>query len=519
MAALDTYSGPWTQREAAHLLRRACFGASPQQIADAVSQGLEATITQLFADQPLPEPPVEPQTGLSWVDGGEGYDPTRGQNYYNAVTRSWWTRLMIEQPVSIREKLTLFWSNHYATEAEIVNNAFFTFNMLSHLRENSLGNFKALTRRVTLEPAMLRYLNGNTNTVGNPNENFARELQELFTIGKGPVAGDGDYTYYTEEDVRAAARVLTGWRENRRDGTVVFLPNQHDSSNKQFSHRYGNTQIRGRSGTTAGDQELDDLLTMIYSQERTSEYLIEKFYRWFVDSVIDDQVRTEVIKPLAARFRADGFEVRGVLETLLASEWFFADNMIGAQLGSPADFLVGLMRSTTTWTTPTDPQLAHRFFLNFMAYMAGLQMSLLEPPSVAGWEAYYQQPGFDRIWITSATLPLRNGLSDAMLVANRANGNRAILDSPAYVTEFSAPGDALQLIDDLNAQFFAVPFTESQRMRLAEEVLMDGGRYYEWTSIWDTYVASPTQANRLVVKTYLDRLFRYLFRLAEFQLV
>ena len=114
---------------------------------------------------------------------------------------------------------------------------------------------------------------------------------------------------------------------------------------------------------------------------------------------------------------------------------------------------------------------------------------------------------------------LRNGLSDAMLVANRANGNRAILDSPAYVTEFSAPGDAFQLIDDLNAHFFAVPFSESVRLKLAEEVLMDGGRYYEWTLIWEAYLAEPTQVNRLIVKTYLDRLFRYLFRLAEFQLV
>ena len=520
MAALDTYTGPWTQRQATHLLRRASFGATPAQIASVVDQGMEATITQLFTDLPLPEPPPDPQTGASWVDGGDGYDPTRGPNYYNNVVRAWWTGLMIEQPISIREKLTLFWHNHYATESIVVFNAFYPYRMLSHLREHALGNFKGLTRQVTLEPAMLRYLNGNSNTVGTPNENYARELQELFTIGKGPVAGEGDYTYYTEEDVRAAARVLTGWRENRRTGDAGFFPNLHDSSNKQFSARYQNNEIRGRFGPTAGDEELDDLLDMIYAQDRTAEYIVEKFYRWFVDSVIDEQVTTEVIKPLAAQLRADNYEVKNVLVTLLSSEWFFSDTMIGAQLGSPADFIIGLMRSTTTWTAPTEPLLRHRFLQNLSGYMAALQQLLLDPPSVAGWEAYYQQPGFDHIWITSATLPLRNGLSDAMLLPNRANDRGvAILDTPQFVTEYSDPGDSLALIDDINAHFFAVPFSEDMRMRLAEEVLMNGGRYYEWATIWDAYTQDPSQVNRLIVKTYLDRLFRYVFRLAEFQLV
>jgi len=440
MAALDSFSGTWTRRHAAHLLRRASFGANPDQIQLATDAGLQATINTLFATRPLPQPPPDPETGLQWVDGGDGYNMAKGPNFYNAVTKSWWVGLMINDSPSIREKLTLFWQNHFSTEAEVVFQAVYQFRMHQYLRENCLGNFKAMVRQVSIEPAMLRYLNGNTNTKGNPNENYGRELQELFTIGKGPVAGNGDYTYYTEDDVREAARVLTGWRDNRRGGGTQFVPQWHDEGDKQFSARYQNRVIVGRTGPTAGDEELDDLLDMIFSQDRTAEYIVEKLYRWFVDSAITEQVRTDVIIPLAARLRSDDFVVEGVLRTLLSSEFFFSSEIIGAQLGSPADFIAGLMRSTTTWKTPSDIMLAFRFHGLLVSYLAGLQMDLMDPPSVAGWEAYYQQPGYDRIWITSATLPLRNGLSDAMLVPNRANDNRAVLSTPDFVKEFDSPG-------------------------------------------------------------------------------
>jgi uncharacterized protein (DUF1800 family) len=519
MSVLDLYTGPWTRRHAAHLLRRASFGANPKQIKQAMSDGMSKTIDNLFTKRPLPEAPRDPETGLVWIDGGDGYNQQKGVNFYNSVTKSWWVGLMINDPPSIREKLTLFWQNHFSTEAEVVFNAIYQFRMHQYLRENCLGNFKAMVRQVTIEPAMLRYLNGNTNTLGSPNENYARELQELFSIGKGPVAGQGDYTYYTEQDVREAARVLTGWRDNRRGGGTQFVPQWHDTGDKQFSARYQNRIIKGRTGPTAGDDELNDLMDMIFSQERTAEYIIEKLYRWFVDSIITDQVKSDIIKPLAAQLRADNFVVEGVLRKLLSSQFFFSSEIVGAQLGSPADFIAGLLRTTTTWKTPSDAQLAHRFHQLLVGYMAGLQMDLFDPPSVAGWEAYYQLPGFDRIWITSATLPLRNGLSDAMLLPNRANDNKAILNTPDFVKEFAAPGDALALIDEINESFFTVPFTESMRMKLAEEVLMNGGRYYEWTAMWEGYIAEPSPLNTLIIKTYLDRLFRYLFRLAEYQLV
>lgn len=518
MPGLQTYNGPWTAVQAAHLLRRACYGATTAQIDQVVAQGLSATIGQLFTFGPVPAPPVNPENGLSWVDGGEGYDISRGQQYYNNITKAWWVKIMAAEGISLREKLTVFWSNHFATEMSVVGQALYSWKYLSYFRQNALGNFKDMVRQVTIEEAMLVYLNGNTNTKGSPNENYARELQELFTIGKGAEVGPGDYTTYTEDDVRAAAKVLTGWRVDRRSGKAVFVALQHDSSNKQFSARYQNRVIQGRTGADAGEQELNDLLDMIFAQQATSEYLVRKFYRYFVNSEITPTVEQEIIQPLAAQFRSNGFNVEPILRTLLSSEHFFDAAMIGCQLSSPADMVIGLMKAITTWTVPSDAQLSSRFFGGFATGLASLQMDLGEPPSVAGWEAYYQEPGYYHAWLTTATLPLRNGITDALFLPNRNNDRKPFLDTPSFVKTFPSPNDSLALIDHANLLFFAVPFSEATRMKLAEEVLMDGARYYEWTTIWDAYIDDPSTANTAKVKTYLDRLFKYLFRMAEYQL-
>ena len=277
--------------------------------------------------------------------------------------------------------------------------------------------------------------------------------------------------------------------------------------------------IVGRDGDRAGYDELDDLINMIFRQERTSEFIVEELYRWFVDSEIDDRIIADIIKPLGAQLRSDDFVIENVLRTLLASEYFFDAEIVGAQLGSPADFIVGLMRKSTSWMPPTDLLTANRFFLSLSSYMGALQMLLGDPPSVAGWEAYYQEPNFDQIWISTATYPLRNGLTDAALAPSRANNGEPLVDSLAMVDDLEYPSEALAMIDELNEIFFTFPFSEETRLKLAEEVLMNGGKHYEWTVIWETYKADPSPSNTLIIKTFTDRLFRYMFRMAEFQLV
>ncbi|MBK6420002.1 MAG: DUF1800 domain-containing protein [Ignavibacteria bacterium] len=563
MAKLTAYSGAWTRREAAHLLRRASFGASNEQLNQAVKDGLDKTLTKLFTPLPKKDPPVNSADGSKWVpDEGQvwtktvvisdrndpststGYDVTKGSGFYNGITKTWWVRNMIHDPVSIHEKLTVFWSNHFATEMSAVQNGIFSFNLLAYLRANAFGNFKDMTRRVSLDAAMLRYLNGNTNTKKSPNENYGRELQELFTIGKGPEISQGDYTTYTEQDVQAAAKVLTGWRDfgtrdlvfttgdrDLRDNepktppmfadnpNTVFVANNHDTTDKQFSQRYQNKVIKGRTGFNGGKDELYEMIDMIFEQNATAHYIVGKLYRWFVNSYVPPEVDDEVLIPLASELKQNGFVIGPVLRKLLASEHFFEAELRGAQLRSPADLVLGLMRTATTWTPPTDPSLYNRFYQAFPTALAGLQMDLVEPASVAGWEAYYQSPDFYRIWLTTATLPLRNGFTDSLLVNNNALGRKPILDSPEFVKTFTDVEDSLKLIDQINELMFAVPFSEETRMMLAEEVLMSGGRYYEWGDVWNAYFSNQSNAAaRTAVKTNLDRLFKYMFRMAEFQL-
>ncbi len=563
MASLAPYTGPWTRREAAHLLRRASFGASVAEIDAAIKAGPDATLKALFVPQSTPKPPVNTADGSKWIpDAGKvwtttsvfadpndsststAYDIRKGPGFYNGITKTWWSQQMITTPVSIHEKLTLFWSNHFATEMSAVQHSILSFELLAYLRANAFGSFKSLARRVTFDGAMLRYLNGNVNTKGSPNENYGRELQELFTIGKGPEISQGDYTTYTEQDVRAAARVLTGWRDfgvrdlvltandaDLRDNqpkaapvfpdnpNAVFVVTQHDTGDKQFSQRYDNRVIKGRNTVQGAMAEVDELLDMIFGQDATAEHIVMKLYRWFVNSDVNDEIRRDIIKPLAAQLRSSNFVVGPVLQQLLASQHFFDQNMIGCQLRSPADLVIGLMRADKSWQMLVDPTLEGRFYGGIATALAAQQMDLNEPASVAGWEAYYQSPDFYRMWLTTATLPLRNGFTDALLTNNAALGKKPILDTVAFVKQLSNVSDSLDLIAQLNEIFFAVPFSEATTMMLAEEVLMNGGRYYEWATLWNAHIADPTKNTAFnAVRTPLDRLFKYLFRMAEFQL-
>jgi len=562
MADLSAFTGSWTRREAAHLLRRASFGATNEQLEQAVKDGVQKTLTQLFTPLDTPTPPLHPIDGSKWVPDenqvwtktavnsnsgatpSTGYDVTKGSGYYNGITKTWWTARMIHSPLSIHEKLTLFWSNHFASEMAIVENGIFSYNLLAFLRANAFGNFKDLARRATLDAAMLRFLNGNTNTKGSPNENYGRELQELFTIGKGLEVSQGDYTTYTEQDVRAAAKVLTGWKDfglrdlilpsgdtDFRDNepkvapffpdnpNVLFNANQHDTTDKQFSARYQNKLIKGRTGYQGALDELHEMIDMIFGQQATAQYIVGKLYRWFVNSEISDEVRRDIIVPLATDLVNGGYVIGPVLKKMLASKHFFSEALRGAQLRSPADLVIGVMRTITTWTPPTDPSLSTRFYQGFATALQAQQMDLNDPPSVAGWEAYYQEPDFYRMWLSTATLPLRNGTTDSLLVNNNALGKKPILDSTEYVKTFSNVDDSFKLIDQINEVFFSIAFPEETRLMLAEEVLMNGGKYYEWADVWTTYTSSPSNvAARNAVKLALDRLFKYMFRMAEFQL-
>jgi len=409
--------------------------------------------------------------------------------------------------------MVLFWHNHLVTEHPGLDpRHLYRYNVV--LRKNALGNFKTMIKDITLNPAMLVYLNGNKNTAGAPNENYGRELQELFTMGKGP------NSKYTESDVQAAAKVLTGYDIDSTTLNYVFKSTKHDTSNKQFSAFYNNTVITGRSGA-AGEQELDDLLTMLFNQTELSLFICRKLYRFFVYYTIDQNIETNIIEPLAAIFRNNNFDIKPVLQALFKSEHFFDALNIGCHIKSPVDFLIGICRefdvvfpNSTTYYVDT-----YALWRVFITTALDLSQELGNPPNVAGWPAYYQEPQFHQLWINSNSLPRRNLFSDTIISAGfTKNGKKIVIDPIAYVAKLNNPSDPNELINESLMNLFMISISQESKNYIKTQFLLSGQSSDSyWTTAWTNYISSPTNTTyKNVVFTRLQPMFKYLMALSEF---
>jgi uncharacterized protein (DUF1800 family) len=473
-------------------------------------------VVKLLADQAVPSPPLDLSTGKTFHD--QPFDMTNAGKL-SVYLKSWWANLMLGQSASLLEKMTLFWSNHFVTNQATVNDYRYLYRYNALLRQYALGNFKMFAVAITQDPAMLRFLNGNQNVVGKPNENYARELQELFTIGR-----DGGYS---EDDVRTAAKVLTGWTDTGyRDAAnptiqSAFRPNQHDTTNKTFSATYQNTVIKGRSGADAGLDELNDLLDMILGNAETPRYLCRRLYRWFINADITPDIETNFIHPLADLFRKNNFELKPVLTALFQSKHFFDLAIRGAMIKSPTDLVMGILRFWGTQVPNASQNVTAFYQIGNYAYsrVKEQQQDLLGPPTVFGWTAYYQT-GYYQQWINSTTLGLRGGFTDALTTGALKLNSKLVVDVLAYAKTLSNPSDPAKLVDDLTAQLLAVPMTTVQKDFLTDTVLLSSIPRYEWAQEWNDYVNSPNDAaKKQAVQIKLTNLLQYVFRMAEYQVI
>lgn len=526
---LNPYTGKWTENEAIHLLKRTMFGSKKADIdyfkTRTMAQAVDELLNPVAA---LPSPPVkeydttgaltQPDTniaaGTTWVS-----DPNNDgtiQSRRRASFKKWWMGNMINQDRSIREKMTLFWHNHFSTQTNDVGNALFVYKHHAMLRANALGNFKSLVRAVTIDPAMLVYLNGQLNTANAPDENYGRELQELFCCGKGAAS------LYTESDVKEAAKVLTGWRNNATSISSYFDVTKHSTVNKQFSAFYNNTVITGKTGATAGDVELDALMSMVFNAPEVARYICRRLYRWFVYYDIDATVETNVIEPLTTILKANNFEIKPVLNALFKSEHFYDVLNQGCQIKSPVDLVVGMCRELNVPFQPATDYATNYGFWNYLvSIVSNAQQNIGDPPDVSGWKAYYQVPQFYEVWINSDTLPKRNQFTDLMCVSGYTfNGKKIIIDGAEFIKSFSAPGDPNVLVNDLINLMFRLPLTDASKLQLKKDILLSGQTNDNyWTAAWQQFITNPADmANTLTVKTRVRDLLKYLMNLAEYQL-
>lgn len=517
---LDPYVGPWDYEQAAHLLRRTGFGLKKSDLDLLLSMTMGEAVDHILdvpADAPPPpvndynnpdytDPAVAP--GDVWVNAG--YD-VEGEGYRIESYRGWWTNLMATEEASIREKMTLFWHNHFATKTEAVFYGKTNYQHNTKLRANALGNFKELVKIVTLDPMMLYFLNGVLNGKDAPDENYARELQELFTVGKDSPS------QYTEEDVVAAARVLTGWRINPLPNETFFYPLEHDTGDKQFSAFYNNTVIQG---STDGEAELDALLDMIFAKEEVSKFICRKIYRWFIYYVIDETVEQNVIEPLAELFRNSNYEIKPVMETLLKSEHFYDAVNKGCFIRTPVDIVVGTLRSfnlsipgSTLWD-----EFVLKYTLNYFHNI--LQMLPGDPPNVAGWQAFRQSPQYYRMWINGDTARNRNFYTDILSTYFLESDNDQLkIDHIAFASQFDNPHDPTALIDDVTSLLLPQPISEESKALLKTVLLSGLPNDSYWTVAWFDYINNPgDQMAFEVVNIRLTLLHKYVMNLPEYQL-
>lgn len=373
--------------EIKHLYNRACFGIGYGELSTASHRNLQKSVNELFDKTAIPD------TGLTIVDGyetrqqllkqaglGAKKDLTpeereqrktiiRMQNEKSRQLNIAWMQKMIQTERPFLEKMTLFWHGHFACRS---NNPYFAQQLNNIQREHSLGSFKTLLIAVSKSPAMLQYLNNQQNRKNRPNENFARELMELFTLGRGR---------YTEQDIKESARAFTGWSYNK-DGEFEFRRNLHDEGQKTFF---------GKTGNFDGEAIIDVLL----EQPATAEFICRKLYIFFVN----DSPNEEHIKELATHFYKEEYNIASVMKKMFKSKWFYDAQNRGNKIKSPAELLVNLSRT---------------FFVNYhkpqvlIQLQSSLGQYLFNPPNVAGW------PG-GKNWIDSSSLMLRMKIPSLVL--------------------------------------------------------------------------------------------------------
>lgn len=268
---------------------------------------------------------------------------------------------MVAADDQLREKMAFFWHGHFATR---VVNAAFNQQILGVIRKNALGNFRDLLFEVSRSPAMLQFLNNQQNVKNHPNENFAREVMELFTMGRGN---------YTEKDIREAARAFTGWAY-QKDGNFIFKEKQHDQGDKTFL---------GKTGNFKGD----DILNIILEQKATSRFIVAKLYRFFVNESLDEKI----VDQLSSKFVNSNYDITALLHEIFSADWFYDRKNIGSKIKSPIELMVGIRRVLPM--NIGDRQ-------NLIQYQQLLGQMLLYPPNVAGWPS-------GKAWIDSSSLLLR----------------------------------------------------------------------------------------------------------------
>lgn len=545
-SGLAPYTGSWGTSEALHLLRRTGFGFKKTDCDTVLGLGMNQAVNLILTvDNTPPSPPVNHYNnekpdenglayGADWTESAFAANDIGGDTNGNRTSSlsSWSLGLAFNQDITIREKMTLFWYHFIPIDFDFVkqssnefcntNSARICYKYMKMFRDNATGNYRDLIRNMATQPAMMFYLNNQANTKSAPDENFAREVMELFTLGK-----DED-SQYTEADVIQAAKVLTGWRVQNLNTTAEatnFIENLHDTSNKKFSSFFNNTVI-----PNVGAQELDLFLDMIFSKSKVvSEYICRRLYRFFVYYDIDANIESKIIVPLAQHFVANNWEILPVLDKLFKSEHFFDMANRGVYIKSPLDVIVGTMRTfdlNYNVEDATNYEAQYHIWNQFNYAMYDMQQSIGAIPNVAGWQAFYQKPSFHEYWINSNSIQKRYGLIDYLFYGFDIESNglttRMEVDVVSFVKQFpnAVCEDPNLLVNECIQYLVPIDFSLNAKNAIKTQTLLtgqDSDKY--WSSAWRSYSSNPNEMTLSIVKTRIRSLLLTIVEMAEYQLM
>jgi uncharacterized protein (DUF1800 family) len=365
---------PWSRKWAAHLYRRAAFGASRADLIEAERLGHQGTLDLLMRGWPEADEVRATLADVARLASRHGVEQLRG----------WWVYGMLHSRYPLREKMTLFWHNHFATSNEKVQNADLMLRQNVLLREHALGKFGSFLQAVSKDPAMLIWLDSNRNIKGTPNENYARELMELFSLGVGN---------YTEKDIKEAARAFTGWHTDR-DG-FKFLRDLHDDGTKT---------VLGKTG----DWDGSDVVRIVLTQPAAARFLVRKLYRYLISETAEPP--PALLEPLCESFRKSDYDIAALVRTMLASRHFYSAHAFRQRVKSPVEFVLGAVQAVYLRLDEGDADYRPLPAQVLVGRLAAMGQRLFAPPNVKGW------PG-GRAWLNTSTVLERDNFAEALALS------------------------------------------------------------------------------------------------------
>jgi uncharacterized protein (DUF1800 family) len=376
-----TAADPWRPKWAAHLYRRAAFGPSPEDLLEAERLGPEGTLDLLMRGKPLAPKLLDSlnDVGLVAAERDDSGDQLR----------AWWLYCMLQGGHPLREKLTLFWHNHFATSIVKVESAVSMFRQNCLLRHHALDRFGPLLQAISRDGAMLLWLDSNSNVKGKPNENYARELMELFSLGVG---------HYTETDVREAARAFTGWRTDGERFTI----------DARF-HDGGPKSVLGQLGAWNGG----DVVRIVLEQPAAARFLVRKFYHYLINerTVPPDSL----LEPLCTSFRKSDYDIAALVRTMLASRHFYSNHAYRQKIKGPVEYVLGAVQAVCRRYREEEPDYRPVPQIMLVSWLDSMGQPLFAPPNVKGW------PG-GASWLNTHTLLERDNFAAALSVGTLWTG-------------------------------------------------------------------------------------------------